>query len=113
MPRKNKNVLNSAISIAKLLNTEGFTDFVANECERYYRRNSVLTDRQKKSLAQVERAFGEMAARLTDTDRIVLGKFIGFQKKLSFDTGLRIGLQVFATKNATDVDIPNGGIQNT
>jgi hypothetical protein len=66
MPRAPKPILNSAVAIARLLNTEGFTDHVANECERYYRRNSVLTDRQKRSLASVERAFSKMVQEKLD-----------------------------------------------
>lgn len=96
--------LNSAIVIARLLDTEGFTDHTANQIERYWRRNAGLTERQQQKLQRLESAMGELASRLSTGDRMVLGKFIGLHKKMSFDTGLRIGLTCMAVTERKDYD---------
>ena len=97
--------INSAVVIAKLLATEGFTDFVANEVEKYWRKKSGLTDRQQKSLQLLDIEFTDIMKSLTKAQCLVVGKFIGLHKKMSFDTGLKIGLQAIAQNHAKDVEI--------
>lgn len=101
----NRKPLRSAIVIAQLLGTEGFTDFVANMVEKYWKHRSGLTDRQREQIADLEHEMGRIMAPLSPGDRLVIGKFIGLHKKMSFDTGLKIGLQTFATK--VDKEIPH------
>ena len=94
--------LKSAIVIAKLLDCEGFTDYTANQVERYWKQNANLTDRQRRSLARVERALSELAKGLSEGDRRVLGKFVGLHKKMAFETGLRMGLTCMAVRNGRE-----------
>ena len=97
---------NSAIIIAQLLSTQGFTDHTAAEVERYWRAKSGLSERQRRHLEELDRALAEMAAKLTPGDRLVMGKFIGLQKKMSFDVGLKIGLQAFAQRQSKEIETP-------
>ncbi len=99
------SALNSAIVIARLLGTEGFTDHTANEVERYFRNRSGLNDRQKKAISLLDKEVSNIMRHLTKGECLVIGKFIGLHKKMSFDTGLKIGLQAFATKEAKSVEL--------
>lgn len=98
------NHIRSAVVIARLLSTEGFTDHVANQVESYWKRAAGLTDRQRTQLGKVEASFSEIASTLTVAQRLVIGRFIGLHKKMSFETGLRIGLQTYAQKVDKDVE---------
>ena len=89
--------------IARLLNSEGFTDYVANQIERYWKNSSGLTDRQKQKIRRLEKALSDFMRDKTEGEKAVIGKFIGLHKKMSFDTGLRMGLSAFAARNAEDV----------
>lgn len=87
--------IKSAVVIAQLLDCEGFSDHTANAVKRYWWRNCCKPHAQAR-LAKVRRAFSEMVkAKLSDTDRIVLGRMIGLLSKMQFDTGLRVGLTAF------------------
>lgn len=90
--------VNSAVVIAKLLGTEGFSDFVANQVESYWKGRSGLTERQQRSIARLDKEISRICESLSEGDKMLFGKFIGLHKKMSFDTGLKIGLQAFATK---------------
>lgn len=82
----------SSVVIAKLLHSEGYTDFVANMVKRYWRRNLVDPNRLGR-LASIERAFREQVIpKLTDGDKKVLGRFMSVNSRMQFDAGLRIGL---------------------
>lgn len=94
----------SAVVIARLLATEGFTDHTANVVEKYWKKKSGLTARQEKQLAQLEKKFSKFMANVSIEDRLVIGRFIGLHKKMSFDTGLKIGLQAFATKMDKEIE---------
>ena len=96
--------IKSSVVIAKLLASEGFSDNVSQAVESYYRRRAGLTERQKKSIVRLREELTEMCLKLTEGEKLVLGKFIGLQKKMSFDTGLKIGLTCFANDNAKDVE---------
>jgi hypothetical protein len=92
MTRASKSPLNSSVAIARLLDSEGFSDHVGAMVERYWKRN-IMQARKAARIERAERAFSEqIISKLTDADRIVLGKWVGLQKKMSFDAGLRIGL---------------------
>lgn len=85
--------------IAKLLDAEGFSDFTANQVERYWREN-VENLRAKGRNDRTERAFAEtITPMLTDTQRLVLGKWIAFRLEQAFQTGLRLGLMTAVTRN--------------
>lgn len=81
--------INSAVVIAKLLGTEGFSDHVANQVEKYWRYRSGLTERQQKSVARLEKEITRICESFSEGDKLILGKFIGLHKKMSFDTGLK------------------------
>ena len=104
MKSKSHSPLRSSVVIAKLLSSEGFTDHVANEVERYWKHSSGLTDRQQRKIEQLERDLSELCANMTTGQRMVLGRFIGLQKKMSFETGLRIGLTAHAVKHDKAID---------
>lgn len=86
----------SAIIVARLLATEGFTDHTANEVERYWKRRSGLSPRQERQIKRLEAELSEIMKSLSAGDRLVIGRFIGLRMKMAFDTGLKIGLQAFA-----------------
>jgi hypothetical protein len=94
----------SACVIAKLLATEGFTDFLANGIEQYWRKKSGLTDRQKKQIARLDNEVARIMAASTEGDRQIMGRFIGLHKKMSFDTGLRIGLMTLVFRLSEEID---------
>jgi hypothetical protein len=96
--------IRSAVVIAKLLGTEGFTDYVANQVEQYFRRRSGLTQRQKNSIKKLDAEVARICENMPIGDRKVLGSFIGLHKKMSFDTGLKIGLQTYAQKTDKEVE---------
>lgn len=95
----------SAVIIARLLSTEGFTDHTANLVESYWRKNSGLSFRQQRQISQLDKKVGEIMKDLPIETRLVIGRFIGLHKKMSFDTGLKIGLQAFATKMDKEIEI--------
>lgn len=97
--------IRSAVVIAKLLSTEGFTDHVGNQVEKYWRESCGLSRRQQRQIKGLETALTEIAKRLTEPERLALGRFVGLHKKMSFDTGLRIGLTAFAQKLDKSVEL--------
>lgn len=108
MPRKIKSkpshAINSSVVIAKALSSDGFTDHIAGCVEKYWKQNSGLTDRQKRSIAKLREEITRMTSTMSVGDKLILGKFIGLHKKMSFDVGLRIGLTTFAHLNAKDLE---------
>lgn len=92
--RKRSNA-QSAICVARLLNTEGFTEYTAGEVKRYALRSNATT-RQRQRYSQVKKAFADMVKeKLNERDKIVMGKFINMLSKMQFDTGIRIGITAF------------------
>jgi hypothetical protein len=91
----------SSVVIAKLLGSEGFSEHVQNMVEKYWMRNVCRGGRRK--YRNLDKEITEMCKKLTDAEKLILGRFISLHKKMSFDTGLRIGLTTFAAKNAQDV----------
>ena len=102
--RPQRRRMNSAVVIAKLLDTEGFTDYTANRCEQWWRKNRVKTEGQHHRIDKLEKSFSELAGKLTQSEKYLLGKFIGLRMKQSFETGIAIGLTVSAVKNSVDVE---------
>lgn len=94
----------SAIIVARLLATEGFTDHTANEVERYWKRRSGLSPRQQLQIAKLEAELSEMTKEMSAAQRLVLGRFIGLRMKMAFDTGLKIGLQAFAQRTDKPIE---------
>jgi hypothetical protein len=94
MPR-NRNRIGSSVHIARLLDSEGFSDHIGNMVERYWVRNIA---RNRKRHRKLDADVAEICKRLTDGEKLILGKFIALHKRMSFDTGLRIGLTTFARK---------------
>lgn len=101
--------IKSAVAIAQLLDCEGFSDHTANQVKRYWMA-SVCKRHEKMRIARKRKAFQEMAkAKLTDGDRIILGKWISVIMKQSFDTGLRMGLTASLHPLAEEVN----GVEST
>lgn len=87
--------VNSGVVIAKLLDCEGFSDFTANQIKRYWLKNC-QNPRLAPRVAKIRRAFAEMVrAKLSDADRLILGRMMAVHARQNFDTGLRIGLTAF------------------
>lgn len=99
--------VNSAVVIARLLGTEGFTDHVAAQVKRYWMHRSGLTDRQRKSIERLKKEFGLiMNDKLGEGERLIVGKYLGLLMRMQFDTGLKIGLQSLLTQNGNhEVDV--------
>ena len=101
-----KSRVNSAVVIARLLGTEGFTEHVANEVKRYWLHRSGLTERQQKSIERLKKEFGEIMHGMTEGQRLIVGKYIGLLIRMQFDTGLKIGIQSLLTQNGNkEVDV--------
>src|SRR5262249_1185341 len=71
----------------------------ANAVENYWRRRTGLTDRQRRQVADLSREMSRLMQQLSVADRLAVGRFIGLHKKMSFDVGLRIGIQAFACRH--------------
>lgn len=88
--RKPKNC-KSAVVLAQMIDAEGFTPVLASAIKRYEKR--VLPPYMVRKIAERKRAFSEMVhLKLSEVDRIVLGKYLGHMAKMNFDAGLRVGL---------------------
>jgi hypothetical protein len=99
-----KSRVNSAVVIARLLGTEGFTEHVANEVKRYWMHRSGLTDRQYQSIVRLKKEFGAIMHELDEGERLIVGNYVGLLMRQQFDTGLKIGIQTIATLNEHEVD---------
>lgn len=90
----------SAVIIARCLGTEGYSDFVHNQIEKYW-KSTVMDVRREKALASTERKFSKLVEELdlSDAEKKVLGRFISLRSQMSFDAGLRIGLTAHAHAN--------------
>jgi hypothetical protein len=93
--------IRSSVVIAKHLHSEGFSDHVANMVEKYWMRN-ICHGRHKKRYRKYEKEIAAMCSKLTDAEKMILGKFIAWHKRMSFDTGLNIGLTCFARKESRE-----------
>lgn len=92
--------VNSAVVIARLLGTEGFTDHTAAQVKRYWMHRSGLTERQRKSIERLKKEFGAiMNSKLGEGERLIIGKYIGLLMRMGFDTGLKIGIQALLTES--------------
>jgi len=94
----------SAVVIARLLATEGFTDHTANQVERYWKEKAGLNERQRRQIKRLEDEVSAMTKDMTVAQRLVLGRFIGLHKKMSFDARLKIGLQAFAQRTDKPIE---------
>ena len=107
LPRKSANKpINSACVIAELLAAQGFTDYLANRIENYWKRNAGLTERQLERFKRLDAELSRIMKGLSEGDRGIVGKFISLHKRMSFDTGLRIGIQAFAVKQDKEIARP-------
>lgn len=93
---KRSGMIKSSVVIAKLLDSEGFNEHVQNMVERYWLHTVNAAARKKHR--RLDRDITEMCKKLTDGEKLILGKFISMHKAMSFQTGLRIGLTAFACK---------------
>lgn len=96
--------LKSSVVIAKLLASEGFNDRVQNMVEKYWLQK-VCNPAGRKKHRRLDRDVAEMCKKLTDGEKLVLGKFISMHKAMSFQTGLRIGLTAFACKHDKEYEV--------
>lgn len=94
----------SVTKVAQLLGAEGFTPHVASEIKRYWMRRSGLTGRQQRHIKARREAVSEIMSRLSESDRLVVGKYIGLLQKMAFDSGLKIGLMTLVTECGERMD---------
>jgi hypothetical protein len=78
MPNKSSN--RSAAVIARLLGTEGYSDFVHNQVERYWRKTVLRGSRRRAR--NLDKEFSVIMQKLSDADRIIVGKFIAVGYRL-------------------------------
>lgn len=97
---------NSAIVVAKILSTEGFSEHVADQVDRFARRQ--MGSREKIRHDKTEKAMATICANLDEVAKIVIGKFITLHKKMAFETGVRVGLTAMAVKESKDY--PDGDV---
>lgn len=90
--------LRTASVIAKLLGVEGYSDFVHNQIERYW-RNKVMRRDAGSRIHRLDADFSEIMIELSDGEKLIVGKFISLRCQMSFNTGLRIGLTAHAHVN--------------
>lgn len=88
----------SAVTIAQLLGVEGYSDFVHNQVEKYW-RNAIMRRNARRRIQRLEADFSAIMADLSEGDRLIVGKFISLRAQMNFDTGLRIGLMAHAHAN--------------
>lgn len=89
----NQPQANSAVCIARLLSTEGFTDYIGQQVKRYALRNA--TDHQRRSFLRTQRRFKRVMQKLDRDEKKIVGAFIRNLEGMGFDTGLRIGLTAY------------------
>jgi len=87
---------NSAIIVARLLDTEGFSSHVASQVKRYALKNARRD--QVKRYREVKAEFSEIMQKLTKGERMIVGAYIRILKGMSFDTALKIGLTAHAVE---------------
>lgn len=101
--------IRSSVVIAKLLCSEGFTDHLGNQVEKYW-KTSIMRNQAKRKIARLEKEFSEIiTAKLDMKERMLLGRFIGLHKRMSFDVGLRVGLQAFIETKCQKFDVNISG----
>lgn len=100
----------SAVIIARLLDSEGFTDHTAQAVMRY--GTSLATPQTKKRYKRVRKNAKEVLNRLTPAERMLVGRFISHQLRAGFDCGLRVGLTAYAVANDKDAETPFSGSQS-
>jgi hypothetical protein len=97
--------IKSSIVIAKLLGSEGFTDHVGNAVEKYWKQ-TIMRRQASRKIARIEKEFSALITEKLDMkERMLLGRFIALHKRMSFDTGLRIGLVAHAVKQDKEVEL--------
>ena len=95
----------SAVIVARVLGVEGYSDFVHNQVEIYW-KHCVMDPHREHAVMAMERKFSKLVEELdmTDKERLILGRFISLRAQMSFDTGLRVGMQAFAHANDRPID---------
>lgn len=92
MKSRSNHPIKSGTVIARLLGMEGFTEHVGNLVKSYAK--FISNDRIKRRFEVSQNAFKQFMKdpKITDSDRIIVGKFISHMEKSGFEAGLRIGL---------------------
>ena len=87
---------NSAVAVAQALGVEGYSDHVHNLVNTYWMHRWGDVDKARGSRDRFEalrKRLGEVMGRLSEKDKMTIGQFISARANMSFDVGLRIGLQ--------------------
>lgn len=94
MSRMNKKRPRSCLVLARLIDSEGFTAYTANQVKRYARERLLAQERILKKWEKHRRIFGELIREkgFTEKDRLLLGRFMQMFAAQNFDAGLRVGL---------------------
>lgn len=84
--------INSIAVLARILDVEGFDDYAAGLCTRWWARNQQnrnddKVQYRKQSLTTLLKKYS-----VTQEDKLILGKFIALHKRIGFDSGFIVGL---------------------
>lgn len=90
--------MRSSIIVARLLDSEGFTEHTATAIDRFAR--SQMTQHQQQRFERLKKAMSELCQNLSVGDKLAIGRFITIHKEMAFQTGVRIGLTAMATKES-------------
>jgi len=91
------------VVVAKLLDSEGYTDHLAGVVRKY--AFNIATQGQRKRLQKIKKMFSELVkSKLDDKDRMILGKFMSIRLKMSFDVGIRMGLAAYLKMSSEEKD---------
>lgn len=91
-----KPQVKSLAPVLRLLDLEGFSDEMANQIIRYWRRKRTSTERE--TLDRLESEFKAFAGKYPRKTRKLIGRFIGSRMSAAFDAGLRAGLMAGIAK---------------
>lgn len=88
--RKGNRQRKSAVHVLRAIKCEGMTAHSLAILSSYSRRH--LPKKTSEKLTRIRKEFGEWAATLSESEKLLMGRFIGFLRKESFDIGLKMGM---------------------
>lgn len=83
--------VSSSVVIARLLCSQGYTNWVGKKILEYA-RNKILSQRDIRKFDRLRTELRVLAQGMNEGERAVLGKFIAYEKRIGFETGLRVGI---------------------
>lgn len=98
---RHKGAANSAVIIARILGVEGYSNHVHNEVKRWW-KHRVMDPRETFRLERIEAEFSEFMRDASESDRLLVGKFIQLRSRQSFDAGFRVGFQALVFEHSAE-----------